>query len=90
MPALSSTLRPSKRLADTEVQTETPRLRGAVHQQLRRGIQLIAEVEAERTDRCLISQAGTDRVAEIAGLDAERIRPDIAGVQEQHDAELAA
>src|SRR5689334_509698 len=64
-------------------------LRLAVDLQAGNRIQLIAEVEADRSDRRLVAEPGADRVAEIAQHEAHRLRPDVAAVEEQDAAEIA-
>src|SRR5256885_16326711 len=80
----------SERLPDRKMNAPAARLLLAVHDQPRDWVELIAEVEADRTDRRLVAKAGADRVTEIAQIEAERIGPDVAGVEEQHAAEVAA
>src|SRR4030095_16302257 len=72
------------------VQTVAPRLGAPVDEQTRNWIQLIAEVEANRADRGQIPEPWTDVVPQIAQIDPERLGPHVAGIQEQHDAEVAA
>src|SRR5205823_11980053 len=52
-------------------------------------VQLIAEVEADRSDRRLVAQTGADRVAQIAQHEGHRLRPDVAAVEEEHAAQVA-
>ena len=54
------------------------------------GIELVAEVEADRADRRLIAQARADRVAQIAEVHAPRVGPHVAAVEKQHGAQFAA
>src|SRR4030095_4859869 len=72
------------------MQTVTPRLRLSVDEQTRNCIHLISEVEANRADRGQIPEPWTDVVPQIAQIDPERLGPHVAGIQEQHDAEVAA
>src|SRR3954454_19671057 len=67
-----------------------PRLRVAVHQQSGNRVELIADVEAKRTDGCGVPQTSADGVAKIIQMHVPTARPHIAGVQEHHGAETAA
>src|SRR5439155_10738769 len=53
---------PLERLPDAEVNAPPARLRLRAHEQARDWIQLIAEVESNRPNGCLIPQAGADGV----------------------------
>src|SRR5258705_13288046 len=79
-----------KRLADAEMKTEAARLGCAVHEKAGNGIELVADIKTNRTDRRLIAKAWSDGEARIAEVESERIRPHIAGVEEQHPAQIAA
>src|SRR5262249_52075104 len=78
-----------KRLTDAEVDPPAARLRAAVDQQSRNRIELVAEVEADRTDRCLIAKPRAHRVAQVAEVETTGIGPDVARVYEEHAAEAA-
>src|SRR5262249_20229732 len=67
-----------------------PEVRLAVDDEIRRRVELVAEVEADRPDRRLVPQAWADRVPQIAQVEAEGIGPDVPRVEEQHAAEVAA
>src|SRR5258707_881720 len=71
------------------MQTVAPRLRAAVHEQARNRIQLIAEVEPDRSDRRLVTQSGTDRVLQVVKVDAPRPGPHVPGIEKEHAAEVA-
>src|SRR5688572_4700244 len=81
----------SKRLTDAEMETEAPGLRLAVHQQSGERIQLVAEVHADRTDRCPVAQAGTDVVAPagVVAYVTAAVRPDDAAVDKGDTGEAA-
>src|SRR5262245_15715334 len=83
-------IRPLERLSDAEVNAPAAIARFAVHEQTGNRVELVAEVEAERTDRRLVAQPRSDRVAKIVELDPERLCPDVAGIEEEHGAEAAA
>ena len=59
----------SEGLPDAEVHAEAPLLRLAVDEQPLDRIQLIADVEARRTDRRLVAEPGPDGVSQIAEVD---------------------
>src|SRR5262245_9589460 len=79
----------SERLPDREVHSPAAVVRLAVDHEVRNRIELIAVVEANRADWRHIAKAGSDRVAQIVQLPAERLRPHVAGVHEDHAAEVA-
>src|ERR1700682_1391511 len=79
----------SERLSDAEVNAPATCLGRAVHEQAINRIELVAEVEAYRTDGRPIAQANADRVAKILHVDGSGGRPDVAGVHERHAAEGA-
>src|SRR5262245_48657659 len=81
---------PLERLSDREMNAPPPRVGVAVDDEPRNRVELIAEVEANRTDRRLVAQPRADGVAEIGEVEAPGIRPDVADVEEQHAAQLAA
>src|SRR5687768_10057441 len=56
----------SERLPDAEVEAEPPRLRLAVHEEAGDWIELVTDIDADRTDRRRVPQTGTDVVAQIA------------------------
>src|SRR4051812_22818465 len=66
-----------------------PRLRVAVDEKSGNRIELVADVEAQRPDRCLIAQAGAHGAAEVVELQAPAVRPDVARVEKQDAAEAA-
>src|SRR3954462_14969997 len=72
-----------KGLPDAEVHPVAPRLRAAVHDQLRRRVQSIADGEADRTDRGRVAEAGTDGIPEVAEPEAHGRRPDVAAIEKQ-------
>src|SRR5262249_43927077 len=78
-----------ERLSDAEVNPETPRLLLTVHQQTRDGIQLISEVGADGTDACVVARARADVVPQIVQVEVPGVGPDVAGVDEEHGAEVA-
>jgi hypothetical protein len=53
-------------LSDTEVNAPAPLLRLAIYEQACDWIELVADIEADRTDRRLVPQARSDRIPEIA------------------------
>src|SRR5690606_29584667 len=67
----------SERLTDAEVHAPVPPLGLTVDAQVFDRVQLIAEVEAQRTDWREIPQARTGGVAQITEVDIPRARPDI-------------
>src|SRR5688500_8723702 len=81
---------PSERLPDAEVEPDPPRLLLAVDQKPGDRIQLVTDIQAERSDRRLVAQPRTDVVTEIALVDVPRVRPDVARVEEYYRAEVAA
>src|SRR2546426_11178517 len=81
---------PLERLADAEMDAPAACLRRAVHEQTRKRIELVAEVEPERPDWRLVAEPGANRVAKLAELEAEGFGPHITGVEEQHAAPGAA
>src|SRR5262249_19708308 len=88
-PAASSQQPPLERLSNRKVNAPAAEVRLAVDEQFRRRIQLIPEVEADRPDRRLVSQAGADRGADVAEPEAQGFLPHVAGVHEQHRTEIA-
>src|SRR5262245_59450068 len=76
-------------LADAEVEPPAACLRLAVHEQTWDRVELVADVEANRPNRRLISKTGAYGVAEIVEHDAAGILPDVSRVHEQHHAEPA-
>src|SRR5438552_19096047 len=76
----------SVRLPDAEVESPPPLLRLSVDQETWNRVQLIADVEADRTDRRLVSQPGTDGVTETAHTQPARIRPYVPAIHPQHAA----
>src|SRR6185312_7979891 len=80
----------SEGLADAEVHAPPSRLGFAVHEQSRDRVELVADVEAKRTDGRLVAEAGADGAAQIVQFDLPAVRPDVAGVEEQDRAEAAA
>src|SRR5580765_2734975 len=74
-------------LADAEVNAPVARFRFAVHFQVRDAVQLISEVDARRTDRRQISEAGPCRVHERC-RDSERSVRHVAEVEERDASEL--
>src|SRR5262245_38422606 len=79
----------SECLPDAEMDAPAPFLRRAVDEEAVDPIELIAEVEADGADRRLVAESRADRVPQIAGPDVPRSRPDVAGVEEEHAAEVA-
>src|SRR5580704_15435 len=77
-------------LADAELNAPAMRLGLTVHQQARNRIELVAEVETYRTDRRLIPEPRSDRIAEVVQPDVPAVRPDVSAVEEQHRAEVAS
>src|SRR5262249_2163037 len=82
--------RKSESLADAEVDPPPPRLRFAVHPQIGVRIQLVTEVESNRSDRRLISQTGADGVAQVVQSNVPRFRQNVAPVQKEDAAEFSA
>src|SRR5262245_50129810 len=80
----------SERLPDAEMQSPESVFRLAVHQQAIDPRELLADIEAKRPDRRLVAHAKSGRVFEIARVDAPLLFPDVASVQEEHRAEVAA
>src|SRR5262245_10765405 len=80
---------PSERLSDAEVHPPLPEVRLPVDQQLRNGIELPAKVDANRPYRRLVPETRADRISQVAQPDAERLRPDVAAVEEQDRAQTA-
>src|SRR5206468_10958284 len=62
----------------------------AVHQQAVDGIDLVADIEADRANRRRVTQPGANRVPEIAQREPARALPHVAAVQKQDAAEFAA
>src|SRR5689334_7748999 len=62
----------------------------AVDDQPGNRIELVPEIEADRPDRRLVAEPGPDGVPEIPEVDRPRISPDVARVEEQHAAKVAA
>src|SRR5687767_11808850 len=79
----------SKRLADAEVNTPGA-ARLPIHQQIRDGIQLPPEIEADGSNRRPVPKTGTDRVAQIFEIEVEGFGPDVAGVDEEDTSKAAA
>src|SRR6185295_16988456 len=79
-----------KGLPDAEMKADAARLGCAVHEEAGNRIELVADIKTNRTDRRLIAQSRSDRVAQIAQVESERVRPHVAGVEEQHPAQIAA
>src|SRR5437899_4324714 len=79
----------SERLSDAEMNAPAALLGSAVHDQAVNRIELVAEVEAHRTDGRPIAQASAESVAEILQVDGAGARPDVAGVHERDAAEGA-
>src|SRR5258706_7133515 len=77
-------------LSDAEVDTPMTRFGLAVDQQIRNPIQLVAEVDAGGADRGQVPQPWTGRKAEIAASECQRVRPDVAVVEERHAPEVSA
>src|SRR5689334_13360340 len=82
-------LLPSESLSDAEVEAEVPCFGFAVHEQAGNGIELKAKIGANRTNRRLVAQSGTDVVAEALQIEAETIAPDVAAVHEYDGAKVA-
>src|SRR5205823_3554352 len=80
----------SEGLPDAEMNPPPPRLRRAVDEQAGNRIELIADIEAHRTNRRLIPEAGTDCVAQIAERYVSWSGPDVAGVDKDDAAPVAA
>src|SRR6185503_2864827 len=77
-----------ERLADAEVNAPRARLRFAVHLQVRDPIELIAEIDARRTDRREISETGACGVDE-SRRHVERPVRHVAEIEEGDASELA-
>src|SRR5439155_27292298 len=77
-------------LSDTEVEPPASSLWRAVHQQAVDGIDLVADIEADRANRRRVTQPGANRVPEIAQREPARALPHVAAVQKQDAAEFAA
>src|SRR5688572_29280693 len=84
-----SSLMPSEGLADAEVHAEGPFLWLAVDEKAFDRIDLKADVEAYRTNRRLVAEAGTRRVAQVAQVETPGIGPDVADVEKRRGAELS-
>src|SRR5262245_31155525 len=67
-----------------------PELGLVVHQQAWDRIQLVPEVEANRSDRSPIAKPGAYVISNIPEIDLVPIGPDVTGVEEQHAAQLTA
>src|SRR5947207_4754601 len=78
------------RLPDAEVEPPPPLLRLSVDDEARDRIQLIADIEADRTDRCLVAQTRPDGIAKIAEREAARLLPYVAAVEKQNAAQIPA
>src|SRR3954463_12592822 len=78
-----------ERLSDAEVDAPVPLFRLAVHHETRDRIQLVAEVEADRSDRRLVPQPRTDGVAEVVEVNRPSLLPHVAAVEEQYAAHIA-
>src|SRR5437773_3611485 len=74
---------------DAEVQPPAPLFGLAVHQQPFDWIQLVPDVEANRANRCLVTEARSDRVPQIAQREAARLRPHVPAIEEEHAAKLS-
>src|SRR4051812_29726507 len=66
-----------------------PRLRAAVDEQSGNGIQLVPEVESNRSDWRLIAETGADGIPEVVQVDRPRRRPHVAGVENHDTADVA-
>src|SRR5262249_6009693 len=80
--------------ADAEVKGAR-RLPGALlpaprEQAVEHAIDVESVVEHQRADRCADAETAAERVAELEQVDAGRIGPEIAGVQEQRRLHVAA
>src|SRR6187455_2212207 len=64
----------SEGLADAEVNAPLPLLRLAIHLETVDRIELIAEIDARRADRCLIPQTRTDGVVEVIQVERPALR----------------
>src|SRR5687768_3173539 len=78
-----------ERLADAEMQADPPLLRLSVHEQALDRVQLVADVQARGANGRHVTQPGTGGVLQVAGVDAPRVGPDVAVIEERHRPELA-
>src|SRR5712692_1509745 len=81
--------RMSERLSDSEMHAPAPGLWRAVDEQPGDRIELVAKVESNRTDRCLIPQSRTDGIAQIVQPDSPGASPHVPRIKEQDPAEIA-
>src|SRR5262249_43556187 len=72
------------------MQAPAARLRAAVDDQPRNRIQLVSQVEPERSDRRLVRQTRTNRIAQIVQIDVPRAGPHIADVEKEHASKAPA
>src|SRR5688572_16680855 len=79
----------SESLSDAEMDADAALLRFAVDQQSFDRIELVADVEARRSDRRLIAEARADGIEQIAEVEVLRLAPDVAEIKERDRAELA-
>src|SRR5687768_1437454 len=61
----------------------------AVNQEAGNRIDLVAHVEPERTDRRQVAEARADVFPEIAEIEIPRVVPHVAGIGEEHAAQVA-
>ena len=80
----------SEGLADAEMNAPPATLRLAVDQKSRDRIELIAQVEADWTDRCPIPKPGPCGVAQVAEIGVGDVLPDVAAVKKEDSADAAA
>src|SRR5215208_1852315 len=77
-----------KRLADAEVNAPVARFRVAVYPQVGKAIQLVAEVDARRTNRCQVPEPRSCGVHQCRRHPEGLVRH-VAEVEERHSSELA-
>jgi len=73
-----------ERLTDAEVKAPLANLGFAVHQETWNRVELVAEIETDRADRCLVSQTRSDRVPQIVEVILPVAFPDIAAVEKEY------
>ena len=69
--------------------TPAARLGLPVHEQTVDAIQLITDVDSDRSDWRFVAQARADVVPEVVHVDVPRGRPDVARVHEGNRAQVA-